>query len=40
MVRDVHRLARLSVRLMDSTKGGVMVHDGSELSFVNDVKVK
>ena len=29
-VRDVHRLAQLGVQLEDSTKGGVMVHNGSE----------
>ncbi|WMV18889.1 hypothetical protein MTR67_012274 [Solanum verrucosum] len=40
LVRDVHRLSRLGVQLMDSTKGGVMVHNGSESSFVNDVKAK
>ncbi|WMV59329.1 hypothetical protein MTR67_052714, partial [Solanum verrucosum] len=38
LVRDVHRLARLDVQLVDSTKGGVMVHNGSESSFVMDVK--
>jgi len=40
LVRDVHRLARLGVQLVDSTKGGVMVHNGSESSFVIDVKSK
>ncbi|WMV45485.1 hypothetical protein MTR67_038870 [Solanum verrucosum] len=40
LVRDVHRLARLGVQLVDSTKGGVMVHNGSESSFVADVKTK
>ncbi|KAH0781605.1 hypothetical protein KY290_001203 [Solanum tuberosum] len=29
LVRDVHRLARVGVRLVDSTKCGVMVHNGS-----------
>ncbi|WMV46053.1 hypothetical protein MTR67_039438 [Solanum verrucosum] len=38
LVRDVHRLARLGVQLVDSTKGGVMVHNGSESSFLADVK--
>ncbi|WMV41874.1 hypothetical protein MTR67_035259 [Solanum verrucosum] len=38
LVQNVHRLARLAVRLMDSTKGSVMVHNGSESSFVTDVK--
>ncbi|KAH0784240.1 hypothetical protein KY290_003838 [Solanum tuberosum] len=40
LVRDVHRLARLGVPLVDSTKSGVMVHNGSESSFVVDVKAK
>ncbi|KAH0685639.1 hypothetical protein KY290_017163 [Solanum tuberosum] len=40
LVQDVHRLSRLGVQLMDSTKGGVMVHNGSESSFVNDAKAK
>ena len=30
LVRDVHRLARLGVQLVDSIKDGVMVHNGSE----------
>ena len=29
LVRDVHRLARMGVRLLDSTKGGVVVQNGS-----------
>ncbi|KAH0778789.1 hypothetical protein KY290_005216 [Solanum tuberosum] len=40
LVRDVPRLARLGVRLVDSTIGSVMVHNGSKLSFVSDVKAK
>ncbi|WMV24491.1 hypothetical protein MTR67_017876 [Solanum verrucosum] len=40
LVRDVHRLALLGVQLVDSTKGGVMVHNDSESSFVLDVKEK
>ncbi|WMV37382.1 hypothetical protein MTR67_030767 [Solanum verrucosum] len=40
LVRDVHRLSRLGARLVDSTKGGVMVHNGLESSFVGDVKAK
>ncbi|WMV40996.1 hypothetical protein MTR67_034381 [Solanum verrucosum] len=40
LVRDVHRLARLGVQLVDSTKGGVIVHNGSKLSLVADVKAK
>ncbi|WMV50209.1 hypothetical protein MTR67_043594 [Solanum verrucosum] len=37
LVRDVHRLVRLGVQLVDSTKGGFMVHNGSESCFVVDV---
>ncbi|WMV54863.1 hypothetical protein MTR67_048248, partial [Solanum verrucosum] len=40
LVRDVHRLARLRVQLVESTKGGVMFHNGIESSFVVDVKAK
>ncbi|WMV37608.1 hypothetical protein MTR67_030993 [Solanum verrucosum] len=40
LVREVHRIARLGVQLVDSTKGSVMVHNGSESSFVMDVKSK
>ncbi|WMV32887.1 hypothetical protein MTR67_026272 [Solanum verrucosum] len=40
LVRDVHRLARLGVQLVDSTKGGIMVHNCSESSIVADVKAK
>lgn len=40
LVRDVHKLARLGVQFVDSTKGGVMVHNGSKLSFVAGVKAK
>ncbi|WMV28846.1 hypothetical protein MTR67_022231, partial [Solanum verrucosum] len=40
LVRDIHRLARLNVQLVDSTKGGIVVHNGSEPSFVADVKAK
>ncbi|KAH0651615.1 hypothetical protein KY284_031527 [Solanum tuberosum] len=40
LVREVHRLARLGIQLVDSTKGGVMVHNGSESSFVMDVMSK
>jgi len=40
MVRDVHRLDRLGVQLVDSVKGSVMVHNGSESSFLSDVKSK
>lgn len=37
-VHDVHRLDQLSFKLIDLTKGGVMVHNGFESSFVIDVK--
>ena len=37
-MKDVHRLARLSVRLIDSTRGGVSVHPSFESSFVVEVK--
>ncbi|WMV30457.1 hypothetical protein MTR67_023842, partial [Solanum verrucosum] len=40
LVHEVHRLARLGVQVVDSTKGGVMVHNGSESSFVMNVKSK
>ena len=30
LVKDLHRLARLRVRLMDFTKGGVVVKNGVE----------
>ncbi|WMV50255.1 hypothetical protein MTR67_043640 [Solanum verrucosum] len=40
LVRDVHRLARLGVLLVYSTKGGIMVHNGSKSFFVADVKAK
>ena len=32
LVRDVHRLARLGVRLEDSPNGGFIVHHNSKLS--------
>ncbi|WMV45606.1 hypothetical protein MTR67_038991 [Solanum verrucosum] len=40
LVRDVPRLARLGVRLVVSTKGGVMVYNGLESCFVSDLKDK
>ncbi|WMV50269.1 hypothetical protein MTR67_043654, partial [Solanum verrucosum] len=39
LVCDVLRLARLGVQLVDSTKGGVMVHNGTESSIVMDVSL-
>ncbi|WMV07808.1 hypothetical protein MTR67_001193 [Solanum verrucosum] len=40
LVRYVHRLTRLGVRLVDSNEGVVMVHNGFESSFVSGVKAK
>ncbi|KAH0650287.1 hypothetical protein KY284_030199 [Solanum tuberosum] len=40
LAKDVHRLARLGVRLMSISDGGVTVHNGSESSLVVEVKVK
>ena len=40
LVKDVHWLARLGVRLEDSLNGGFMVHHNSESSFVVEVKSK
>ncbi|WMV13820.1 hypothetical protein MTR67_007205 [Solanum verrucosum] len=40
LVCDDHRLTRLGVRLIDSNKDGVIVHNGSELSFVWNVRAK
>ena len=40
LAHDVHRLARLGVRLEDSPKGAVMVRHNSESSVVVDVKSK
>lgn len=39
-VQYVHRLDQLDVHLVDSTKGVVLPHNGSESSFVADVKDK
>ncbi|KAH0658244.1 hypothetical protein KY289_026992 [Solanum tuberosum] len=40
LAKEVHRLARLGVRLMDSTEGGVVVMNGAESSLVSEVKNK
>ena len=40
LVKDVHRLVRLGVRLKDSPNGGFMVHDNSGSSLVIQVKCK
>ena len=37
-MKDVHRLARLGVRLIDFTSRGVSVHPSSESSLVVEVK--
>lgn len=38
MIQDVQCLARLGVQLVDSTGSGVMLHKGSNSSFVTGVK--
>ena len=38
--KDVHRLARLGVRPMDSKDGGILVTNGAESSLVSEVKEK
>ena len=40
LVRDVHKLSKLGVRLVDSSDGCFMVHKISESSFVVEVKSK
>ena len=40
VVKDIHRLARLDVRLEDSSGGGFMVHNNSESSWIVEVKSK
>ncbi|KAH0654413.1 hypothetical protein KY289_032091 [Solanum tuberosum] len=40
LAKDVQRLARLGVRLMSISDGGVTVHNGSESSLVAEVKEK
>ena len=40
LVKDVHRLASLSVRSEDSPNGGFMVHHNSDSSLVVEVKSK
>ena len=40
VVKDVHRLDRLGVRLEDSPKGGFMVHNNPESSLVVEVNSK
>ena len=40
LVKDVHRLARLGVRLMSISDSGVTVQNGAESSLVVEVKQK
>ena len=40
LVKEVHQLARLGVRLVDTPSGGVSVHSSFESSFVIDAKDK
>ncbi|KAH0738137.1 hypothetical protein KY290_036842 [Solanum tuberosum] len=40
LAKEVHRLAQLGVRLMDSTKGGVVLMNGAKSSLVSEVKEK
>ena len=35
LAKDVHKLARMGVRLMDSTEGGIVVTNGAESSLVS-----
>ena len=38
LAKDVHRLARLEVRLMDSTEGGIVVTNLAKSSLMSKVK--
>ena len=40
LAKDVHRLTRLGVKLLDSTEGGLVVTNGDESSLVSEVKEK
>ena len=40
LVKDVHRLARLGLRLENSPNGVFIVHNNSESSLVDEVKSK
>ena len=40
LVRDIHSLSRLGMRLEDSFNGGFMVHHNSDSSLVVEVKSK
>ena len=37
-MKDIHRLARLGVRVVDPYSGGVSIHPSSESSLVIEVK--
>ena len=37
LVKDIHRLGRLGLRLVDTTSGGVSIHPSYESSFVVEV---
>ena len=38
LAKDLHRVALLGVRLMDSTEGGIVVTNGVKSSLVSEVK--
>ena len=40
MIREVHQLARLGVRLEEVDNGGVVVIDSSKSSLIKEVKAK
>ena len=40
MAQEIHQLARLGVRLVDSSEGGVCVHSSLDSSLVFEVKKK
>ena len=40
LAKDVHRLTRLEVRLMNSTERGILVTNRAESSLVSEVKEK
>ena len=40
LVKDVHRLVKLGIRLEDSPKGAFMLHHNSKSSLVVEVKSK
>ena len=37
LVKDIHRMSRLEVRLVDSTSGGISVHPSSKSSLIVEV---